>query len=318
MKKKSSRSCEKAVVAVIDIILISLIVLLAIGSITMWAIPYIERQKAINSTQFISHQFEVFNSLLLDVCEEGVNSSRCFPLYINDGEVDLDCTGDMLVIWYSLNSKINFTVNNISDGDKVFDIHFNRKVEIEERVNYTWLDNGTEEQGKAGPYGYDLSRWRIYIREPINSGRGIKIELISKEGKLIGQIWAFYPGRLRFSFPTSEGDFAIEAIGGGIIRGEGNSADLSSSIPFYRINNTLVIRCIQMNFSTNIRSICGKGMHIFTITNNKTSILENQKVYWIYAEMHGENKKLKILSSQSADLILLHSICTISLQEENR
>jgi len=295
-----------------------MIILLAIGSITMWAIPYIERQKAINSTQFISHQFEVFNSLLLEVCKEGENSSRCFPFYINDGEVDLDCTGDMLVIWYSLDPKINFTVNNISDGDEVFDISFNMEVDIE-RVNYyTLLDSGTEEPGDAIPYSNDRSKWRIYTRESINKGRGIKIELFLEEGMPKGQIWAFYPGRLRFSFPTSEGDFAVEAIGGGIIRGEGDSADLSSSIPFYRINNALVIRCIQMNFSTDIRSICGKGMHIFTITNNKTSILENQKVYWIYAEMHGENEKLKILSSQSADLILLHSICTISLQEENR
>ncbi|HDO19498.1 MAG TPA: hypothetical protein ENG74_02100 [Thermoplasmatales archaeon] len=315
MKKKSSRSCEKAVVAVIDVVLISLIVLLAIGSITMWAIPYLERQKAINSTQFISHQFEVFNSLLLDVCKEGENSSRCFPLYINDGKVDLDCTGDMLVIWYSLvKPEINFAVSNISDGDEGFDISFNREVRKIEKVKYTWLDNGTEREGWVDNRD---NKCFIRINEPINSGRGIKIELFSREGP-VGQIWAFYPGRLRFSFPTSEGDFAIEAIGGGIIRGEGDSADLSSSIPFYRINNALVIRCIQMNFSTDIRSICGKGMHIFTITNNKTSILENQKVYWIYAEMHGENEKLKILSSQSANLILLHSICTISLQEENR
>ncbi|HEC86733.1 MAG TPA: hypothetical protein ENI49_02535 [Thermoplasmatales archaeon] len=334
--KKNGDRNKLGVTPLIDTILILVIVTTLISSVLLWAVPYIEEQKATSSIKSMSQQFILLNNVLSDMAREGENATRYFTIVMKRGILHFEQDDDVFIIWYSLNQSYNFTVTDLEDGDKSFNLSLRSDGNPSTHLDITqahvwWLNNGTDKDIVPFSTVTEGSTREEEAKYPLKDA--IRIDLYSSSGVTIGRIWMFSLGSLSFSIPSSGGLFTISEKDGAIFQGVENGMTMIKEPIFYRDGTNLLIQCLQIR-SAHSFSIYGEEIFHFTISVNKSILQEgNRDVYNFYLRLYGNTNdslgdyindtlNLPYLSEDSnlfyrpsITFTLLHTVCDIYLQE---
>jgi len=333
--KRDGDRNKLGVTPVIDTILILVIVTTLISSVLLWAVPYIEEQKVASSIKSMLQQFTLLNDALSDMAREGEGATRCFTMVMERGVLHLEQDDDSLIIWYSLNQNYNFTVTDLEDGDKSFNLSLrsdgNPGTHLDiAQAHVWWLNNGTDDDIIPFFPVTEGSTEEEEAKYPLKDA--IRIDLYSSSGATIGRIWMFSLGSLSFSIPSSGGLFTISEECGAVFQGVENGMTMIKEPIFYRDDTNLLIQCLQIRSAQQF-SIYGKEILHFTISVNKSILREgNRDVYNFYLRLYGNtNDSLGDYINDALDLpylsedsnlfyrssitfTLLHTVCDIYLQ----
>jgi len=113
-----------AVSEVVGALLAITIVMVAIGTVLLWGIPYTEQTKIEASTKNVFNLLDTAVEGTKDMIQEKSGSAREYNLVLDDGSVTIDPIGDRFIIMYAADPRYNFTVSGLDDSDCNFSVHF--------------------------------------------------------------------------------------------------------------------------------------------------------------------------------------------------
>ncbi|RLF27169.1 MAG: hypothetical protein DRN05_06030, partial [Thermoplasmata archaeon] len=128
---------EYGVSETISAIMVILIVTSTISGILLWGIPYIEDIKTNALQEKVFSQFSIIADSVQDMIQDESNTSRIYPVSIDDGTIDVDSTGDRLIlICWMEGDDVN--ISGLDDNDENF-VEYGGDVVLSSVKGY-WFD----------------------------------------------------------------------------------------------------------------------------------------------------------------------------------
>ena len=259
---------DNAVSSVVGTILIIAIAITAIATVLGWGLPYMQSVKEQSQVESVTNQLENFNDLVKEVCREGKNASTIARIAIKDGTLYLDSDGERFVIIYSMNTAndYNFTVSDLDNDNESFSLSCSQSFTC--TATATWLndshtDTDTEDVGST-------PRW-------FNFNRGIngmvRINL-TNSGTLVGRIWVFDTGAIRYEL-IGNGWYYILLENGGIITANSPTGGYLQDVYYWKKGSHFALKMYQLNPSSEV-TLSGATTYRFMLRSNGTYLRENR------------------------------------------
>jgi len=115
---------KDAVSSVFSLILVLIIFFSSITSILLWGLPYIESEKAKNRSEAIAGEFSSLDEILQKLATDGADSIRIEDIFNEDGSIDIESSGDKLLLMYSFDEGYEFNVSDLAENQ--IDIHMSK------------------------------------------------------------------------------------------------------------------------------------------------------------------------------------------------
>lgn len=278
---------DYAVTPIIGLVLILTIVTIVIASILLWAVPYMNRQREISQYNSMVNQFTYLNMLIGDIVKCGENATREMTFIMKKGTIEFSNESDMIVISYSLQNDLNFSLANIEDRDESFTVNW-KEGNLKGSINITWLDTGhtyNDVFSVSGTTSIDIST-------PYDLKGSVRIDFRDDAGSLAARAWLFDMGCLSFEIISSNGLLGVYEESNSVIRCFREYGFFVSNPFVYYGDGKCMLRIVQLTSEEKIYESTTMGGEIkigLTAVLNKSRILEIDKdVYNFRYKFYGK------------------------------
>jgi hypothetical protein len=271
---------NSAISELVGYILVLMIVVSSLSVIMLWYMPYIEELEVRTQANNIFKQFTSLNDAMLDLASQGEDASTFYEVALEEGRIDIESTGERIVIYYSLYSDptYDFYVNGLADTNLKFNVRLFGGSALDNcRAEAVKLNDFEEAQSSeitidsVDPWEeFDLSG-----NPNIDSITGsFRIDLNhTTTSTIFGRIWVFDTGCISYDLPSSFGTYRVVAENGGVIFGYPASSYLKDQPLVYNKSNVFVLRIMQINPEGGYTGGSGAGNYRFSMNLNNSLIL---------------------------------------------
>lgn len=244
---------DSAVSTVVGAILVLMTVTVAITTVLIWIVPYIERTKAETQINNVYSQFSVLDEVLSDLISQGANASTVSNVAIDKGGINIDSGGDRIVIFYSLDPSFNFTVSDFDDDDNKFNFTITKCATgiTSYKINISYLaTNDFDDNPRFYPCPPVEGRTVTVICDK-DLVDAVKIDITPggvAEVKhiVLGRIWLFDTGSISYSLPSSSGTYGVITENMGIVLVYPGSSYLKEEPVVFNKSNAFVLQVLQV------------------------------------------------------------------------
>ena len=258
---------DSAVSSVVGTIMIIAVAIVAVATVLGWGLPYMQSVKEQSQVESVTTQLQHFNDLMKEVCREGRNASTIARIAIKDGDLYLESEGERLVIFYSMDNSDNydFDVSGLENRKKGFKLDCTKNFKCTAQA--TWLDTGRTET--CTPDIGEEFRFHSVIEGMV------RINLTNEDvgGKLVGRIWVFDLGDVRYEL-RGNGIYNVVMENGGIITANSPTDGYLQDVFYWKNDDVLALKVYQIKVSDSC--ISGTATYRFVLKSNGTYLRENR------------------------------------------
>lgn len=268
--------------------------------------------------------------MIQDLITQGPPSSRIINFVTDDGSIHIGKTDSTrFVIYYSINDSLAFNVSGFDiDADDYNDRQFTLTITggSISSVNISYLITDKSQDITPVPSPIDTEF-------PLSDA--VQIDLKNAGKVVIGRIWIFDVGSVRYEVSSSSGSRGIVIENGAVIsKQESGSSYMIVEPNVYSNDNTLMMRIIQYSSEADTTT-SGGGTYKFVMQLDDSFIREKKAntAGRLYMQIYGEYKQtwIKYFTEQQAfeedafnpdtlylkgdkSFSLTHSICSIEME----
>lgn len=288
---------DEAVSTIVSAILAIMIVLLTVGPVIAWAVPYINEIQANEILENTEMQFNEIFDKIEDITKDESGGQKILSFTADKGYLILDkqiC--DRTIIMYSSLNTLNFTVRNLDKIDNQFIFVRIAGDEYPGRASVKrFLNNGKEEILDAVVFQLPDDTWLIKLREGKQKIEGtVEVVLYSHDDDdlIIGNVWIFDSNSLIYSLPSSKGNHQFLLEKNAIIYSEAGTFQIKRGLSLSTSENNIAIRIVQTSTSQSF-SAGSSNLNIKLKLNSQygLAIREKNYVYNLRLQLWGENSE---------------------------
>jgi FlaG/FlaF family flagellin (archaellin) len=292
---RSSSRDKYGVSPVIGNVMIIMIVVISMGIILSWGVPYIESNKLDANKKTAFSQLNIMEEAVVNLVREGYYSSIVNRIQTQDSSIIVNYSMQRLVVVYSLNDSYSFSVKDIENDTGGFHVtmfHY----PVGKNLDDVYIDYITDDPLTPSspefesvapiancPSGFDV-RYTGHIKGTIF------INLSNTERQVFGRILVFDLGNIVYEITSSIGNHNYIVENGGIISSSGDSAFFMREPLFYKKSNVTSFRVVQTR--SDFGTAGGGSSYVFSI---KTELIYNNivesltPIYDLSFQFYGDN-----------------------------
>ncbi len=295
----SCRNCS-AVTEVVGVLLTLVIISSVVGGLLLWAQPALEEKRARNRFDSMISQFSALYTVLQDMQTQGVNCSGSVTMSVDTGEFSAsNHSGTRFVLYYPLGSGTAFDIQGLDPSDPVYTVDsftVDRLENTNLAVEAFRYPSGEKIGSDANVDDADTTEFDINLGCDFSGVVRIDMNFTGSTS-IIGRIWIFDVGYLRYTQSTVSQSRRVHLENGGVVAGFSPTEGYVFSGPsLFNTNDDFVLRFLRFQPSQ-VSSLSGiEDLDVkITLTNTECMVLENQQVVsdseQILMDIYGDYKQ---------------------------
>jgi len=272
-----------------------MIVLITVGPVIAWAVPYINEIQANDILKNTEMQFNEIFDKIQDITKDESGGKKILSFTADKGYLILDKQiWDRTIIMYSSLNNLNFTVRNLDKiGNQFVFVRINGD-EYPGRASVNqFLNNGEIKILDAKVTKLLDNTWEIELLKDKQTIEGtVDVVLYDNNDLIIGNVWIFDSNPLIYSLPSSKGNPQFLLEKNAIIYSEAGTIQIKRGLSLGTSENNIAIRIVQISTSQSFTA-GSSNLNIKLKLNSQygLAIREKNYVYNLRLQLWGENSE---------------------------